>query len=185
MAQQAKERHSIESQIHMAMSHGSIETNQHGQIVVPSEDAFNIFQRLPGSPAYWKSFRNDLCAKMEQYGPFHVFFTKSCAEARWACVLIEVLKVELNRRLEIMYLDNYVSKKDQKVNSFDGKDIDPEYEKRSDQDNILWNGETATVLVYDKTITGGISKDKKAQNSRWKSDREIRLRDEIKKNVKK
>ena len=64
MAQQAKERHSIESQIHMAMSHGSIETNQHGQIVVPSEDAFNIFQRLPGSPAYWKSFRNDLCAKM-------------------------------------------------------------------------------------------------------------------------
>ena len=107
MAQQAKERHSIESQIHMAMSHGSIETNQHGQIVVPSEDAFNIFQKLPGSPAYWKSFRNDLCAKMEQYGPFHVFFTKSCAEARWACVLVEVLKVKLKRTLKIMYLDNY------------------------------------------------------------------------------
>ena len=48
MAQQAKERYSIESQIHMSMSHGSIETNEHGQVLVPSEDAFNIFQKVPG-----------------------------------------------------------------------------------------------------------------------------------------
>ena len=78
MAQQAKERHSIESQIHMAMSHGTIETNESGQVVVPSDDAFNIFQKVPGTPAYWKLFRNELYAKMEALGPFHVFFTKIC-----------------------------------------------------------------------------------------------------------
>ena len=85
---------------------------------------------------------------MEQLGPFHVFFTLSCAEARWAYVLIEVLKVELNRRLEIMYLDNYVSKKDKNVNLSDGEVINPdsEYEERSDQDNVLWNGETNTAV---------------------------------------
>ena len=32
MAQQAKERHAIERQISMAMSHGSIETNENGQV---------------------------------------------------------------------------------------------------------------------------------------------------------
>ena len=54
---------------------------------------------------------------MEQLGPFHVFFTMSCAEARWACVLVEVLKVTLKRRLKIMYFDNYVSIKNQKTKS--------------------------------------------------------------------
>ena len=188
MAQQAKERYSIESQIHMSMSHGSIETNEHGQVLVPSEDAFNIFQKVPGTPAYWKDFRNELYARIEQLGPFHVFFTMSCAEARWPCVLVDVLKVKLKRKLKIMYLDNYGNDSENgaqfdQENSVNGlhSSAEKELPKRI---NTSWNGETDTVLVYDRNLMEIEPKEEKNQNPIWKDDRKIRLRDEIGKIVK-
>ena len=108
MAQQSVERSAIEREINMAMSQGSIKTNDKGEkSYIPSDDAYNIFQKIPGTPAYWKSFKNELYAKMEALGPFHVFFTFSCAEMKWASVLLEVLKVKLRRQLKIFYLDNF------------------------------------------------------------------------------
>ena len=164
MAQQAKERFAIESQIHMAMSHGSIETNKDGQVLIPSEDVLNIFQKIPGSPAYWRLFRNELYAKMEQYGPFHVFFTLSCAEARWACVLVEVLKVKLKRALKVMYYDNYEKENDSSVKT-----------------NVSWNGETSTVLVYDKNLSGAnlTSVDKNSKDKEWIKSRKSILKEYI------
>merc|ERR1712141_505824 len=130
MAQQACERSSIEREIHMAMSHGAIDSNEKGEpTLVPSDDAFSIFQKIPGTPAYWKLFRNELYARMEQLGPFHLFFTISCAEMRWACVLLEVLKVKRKRKLKSMYMSTF------------DKSID-----------LSWNGEESTVLVYDKDL---------------------------------
>ena len=202
MAQQAKERYSIERQIHMSMSHGSIETNEHGQVLVPSEDAFNIFQKIPGTPAYWKNFRNELYARMEQLGPFHVFFTMSCAEARWPCVLVEVLKVKLKCKPKIMYLDNYVSdlqqnsklSENEDIVSEKGNDLDQENSVNDDNDlnssmenelpkrtNMSWNGETETVLVYDTELTGIDFKTQNIKNKDpiWQNDREKRLKVEI------
>ena len=179
MAQQAKERHSIECQIHMSMSHGSIETNAHGQVLVPSKDAISIFQRLPGSPAYWRLFRNELYAKMEQYGPFHLFFTKSCAEARWACVLVEVLKVRLKRALKIMYYDNY--EEENNLENVEESGQDNNENDKKEKRNVSWNGETSTVLVYDKTLTCANLQtiDKKFQNPELKKSRNTKLEEYI------
>ena len=163
MAQQACERYAIEREIHMAMSHGSIESNDKGEMsLVPSEDAFNIFQKIPGTPAYWKSFKNELYAKIEALGPFHVFFTKSCAEMKWAYVLLEVLKVKLKRNLKIMYLDNFM--------------IDPD----GKLENVAWDGETTTVLLYDNDLSD-IDLKSNEEKLEDTEEREVELKTQINK----
>ena len=59
-----------------------VKTDGAVQVVQP-KDAFNVFKHLKGTPSYWKTFRNDIFAMIEQFGPFHLFFTLSCAERNW------------------------------------------------------------------------------------------------------
>ena len=186
MAQQACERYAIESQIKMAMSHGSIDSNKKGEpVLVPSDDVYMIFQKIAGTPAYWKYFRNELYSKMETLGPFHLFFTISCAEMRWACVLLEVLKVKLNRTLKVMYLDNFIKViKNKKVNDEETNDdakFPKEEENEIKRDNVAWNGEANTLLIYDRAITtrDTQSKPPKHQTSEWRAKREKRLREQL------
>ena len=104
MAQRIVEMNALERQINMSTSHGSLEvTESDGTKLVPSADAFNIFQSIPGTPAYWKLFRNECIARIEQLGPFHLFFTLSCAEMRWSSVIIEVLKTVFPQKLKFEY----------------------------------------------------------------------------------
>ena len=56
--------------------------------------AFDVFGKIPGTPQYWKIFRNELFARMEQLGPFHFFFTLSAAEMRWPEVSTAILHYE-------------------------------------------------------------------------------------------
>ena len=104
MAQQYLERHLLESQISMSMQSGTFIKNDDGkQVLKPSEDKFTIFQTIPGTPSYWQKFRNEIYARMEQTGPFHLFYTLSCAEMRWASVLAEVFRKIGNGKIKIYY----------------------------------------------------------------------------------
>ena len=67
------------------------------------ENAFSIFKNILGTPSYWKAFRNDILAKMEQLGPFQIFFTLSCAEMRWPEILVAILKANGHK---VEYLTN-------------------------------------------------------------------------------
>ena len=199
MAQQASERFAIESQIKMAMSHGSVDTDEKGSpILVPSDDAFAIFNKVPGTPAYWKCFKNELYSKMEALGPFHLFFTLSCAEMRWACVLLAVLKAILKRKLNVMYLDNFIlvdekqeEKSDEKKLSAQSEtcaeiDAQSHQEKNDNQkvrQNVAWNGEANTVLIYDEalSICDMPKKTKENNDSEWEEDRKEILDKKLKK----
>ena len=87
VAQQMVETHTLESKINMSCLHGSLETTTKNKTkLTPSKDAFSIFQCLPGTPAYWKMFRSEIFSRMEQLGPFHLFFTLSCAEMRYVYI---------------------------------------------------------------------------------------------------
>ena len=104
VSQRHSEMHALENQINMSMSHGSLEVKDNdGTTLVPSQDHFHIFQSIPGTPAYFKKFRTELCARMEQLGPFHFFFTLSCAETRWPSVILEVLQSVHNYELKVTY----------------------------------------------------------------------------------
>ena len=39
---------------------------------------------MPGTPRYWQRKRYELISKIENLGPFHLFFTLSSAEKRWS-----------------------------------------------------------------------------------------------------
>ena len=48
------------------------------------EDAYSVLENAPGTPRYWQKRRYELLAKIENIGPFQLFFTLSCAEKRWS-----------------------------------------------------------------------------------------------------
>merc|ERR1711994_986249 len=107
MAQQYLERHLLEAQICMSMKSGTFMEKDDGkQILRPSEDKYSIFQTVPGTPSYWQKFRNEIYARMEQMGPFHLFYTLSCAEMRWPSVLAEVFRTIEKGEIEICYPEN-------------------------------------------------------------------------------
>ena len=104
MAQQYVERHLLENNISLSMKSGNFVENFEGkQVLKPSEDKYSIFQSIPGTPSYWQKFRNEIYARMEQLGPFHLFYTMSCAEMRWPSVLAEVFRKIGNGKIKIYY----------------------------------------------------------------------------------
>ena len=89
MAHQFVERQMLQKQINVAGLKGTLGGDSK---VRQLTDPYSIFQKIKGSPKFWQIKRNELTAKIQQLGPFHVFFTLSCAERRWAEVYLSVLR---------------------------------------------------------------------------------------------
>ena len=96
VAQQYVERYALERQIDVSMQKGSLLKTSDGTKVIQTKDAFSVFKTIPGTPAYWKTYRNEIFAKIEQLGPFHLFFTLSCAEHKWPEIITALLQAEGN-----------------------------------------------------------------------------------------
>ena len=79
MALQYIERKMLENQANVSAQRGS--STSDGKIKKLG-DAFSVFVKLKGSTKYWQHAKNELIAKVKQLGPFHIFFTLSCAEMR-------------------------------------------------------------------------------------------------------
>ena len=89
-AQQYVERTTLESQINISGLKGQRDSTTSNMTSLT--DPFSVFQKLKGSPRYWKQAKDELIAKVKQLGPFHVFFTLSCAELRWFEIFVSILK---------------------------------------------------------------------------------------------
>ena len=92
IAQYFVERNALEKQIDISYQKGKIVSTNEGTKVIQPNNVFSVFKLIPGTPAYWQSFRNDLFAKIEQLGPFHIFFTLSCGEKRWPEIAASILQ---------------------------------------------------------------------------------------------
>ena len=100
MAHQFVEREMLQKQINVSGYKGRLgEDSKIRQL----SDAFSVFQKIKGSPKFWQTKRNELTAKVQQLGPFHIFFTLSCAEKRWAEVYLTVLRELGIENLEIIH----------------------------------------------------------------------------------
>jgi hypothetical protein len=77
------ERHQLENAINISYRHGSISNLEGKKELAVDQDGFSVFQKIKGTPKYWKQARYELIAKQEQLGPFQIFFTLSCADKRW------------------------------------------------------------------------------------------------------
>ena len=47
------------------------------------DDAFTVFEGVRNTPKYWLKVKYDMIAKLENIGPFHIFFTLSCGDTRY------------------------------------------------------------------------------------------------------
>ena len=82
MAQYIVERSALESQINLSGTKGLVQNTSDNAKKVQLNDPYNVFQKIRGSTKYWETVRNELFARVAQKGPFHIFFTLSCAEQR-------------------------------------------------------------------------------------------------------
>ena len=90
-AQQYIERCALQNQINISGRKGVTKKSDDG-FEVQVKDMFSILTAIRGSSKYWQVARNELIAKVKQLGPFHVFFTLSCAEMRWSEVFVSILR---------------------------------------------------------------------------------------------
>ena len=90
-ALQYVERTILENQINVSGQRGSVDPSNN---VRKLGNACSVFTNLKGTPKYWQKARNELIAKVNQLGPFHIFFTLSCAEMLWSEVFVSILRKE-------------------------------------------------------------------------------------------
>ena len=134
MAQQHDERKRLESQINISAQKGM----RHSSGVTQIKDYFHVFTKVRGTSKYWQQMRNELFAKIEQLGPFHIFFTLSCGELRWSEVHLSLL-----RELEGIDI-TYGSENE----AWDGKDS-----------SIFINGQKFSDYLRDNIDTSNLLRD--------------------------
>ena len=55
-------------------------------------DAYRVFTGIKNTPTYYRQKKYELLAKLDNFGPFHVFWTISCADTRWQSNLTAALE---------------------------------------------------------------------------------------------
>ncbi len=81
------ERQQLEQKINVSFKKGTV---THGNFMA-IEDGFSVFDKIPGTPRYWQQKRYEMIARLEQLGPFQIFFTLSMADKRWEENFVSIL----------------------------------------------------------------------------------------------
>ena len=77
------ERKQMRERINISFQRGHKKILENGLTEYSLEDAFSVLAKISGTPTYWRTRKFDLFAKLENLGPFHWFFTLSCADYRY------------------------------------------------------------------------------------------------------
>ena len=64
------------------------EVSQGGTTKFTLDDPYSVFQNVANTPGYHKKGKMEMIARLDNFGPFHVFFTVSCADYKWSENLI-------------------------------------------------------------------------------------------------
>ena len=121
-----REKKDFKGNIDLAFKRGKKHITPEGSLKYHLENPYSVFQGVLNTPAYHKKGKFETLARLDNYGPFNVFFTLSCADYRWpenvAAVLREQgigLRCSIDSRIETEYevinngrwmpLDEYVT----------------------------------------------------------------------------
>ena len=109
------ETNQIRRNMTQAFTHGRQVTRSEGSVVFENHDAWTVLDDIKSTPRYWKTKKAELCAKLDNIGPFQWFFTLSCADKRWPATLVSVIQERENVRKVVTELitgeDGYTSLK--------------------------------------------------------------------------
>ena len=63
-----------------------------GHITYRLEDPCSVFEKIKGTPKYWQTVKYEMIAKLENIGPFQIFFTLTSGDLRWSANFTPVLE---------------------------------------------------------------------------------------------
>ena len=58
-------------------------TDESGNKSLKIEDPYSVLEDIKQTPRYWRKAKYEMLARLDNLGPFHFFFTLSCADLRW------------------------------------------------------------------------------------------------------
>ena len=71
---------------------GKKTVSKDGQVSYQLQDVYRFMEGVPNTPKYWEKCKFELLSKLDNLGPFQIFFTLSCAEKRWNPVMVDILR---------------------------------------------------------------------------------------------
>ena len=87
------EKKQINRNINLAGTRGKKVTNEAGGQSYELDDGYRVLEDMKNTPKYWKKAKYEMIARLDNLGPFQLFFTLSCADMRWsenfAAILLE------------------------------------------------------------------------------------------------
>ena len=86
-----REKKDFQRNIDLGYKKGKKSINNNGEAMYSLKDPYSVFQNVANTPAYHKKGKMEMMARLDNFGPFHVFFTLSCADYRWPENLMSIL----------------------------------------------------------------------------------------------
>ena len=87
-----REKKDLLRNIDLGYKKGKKNTSKDGKVQYSLKDPHSVFQNVANTPAYHKKGKMEMIARLDNFGPFHVFFTISCADYRWPENLTAILR---------------------------------------------------------------------------------------------
>ena len=86
------EEKQMERNIGLSFCKGKISESSEGSRTYKLDDAYSVLDDVRGTPRYWKKAKMEMLSKIDNFGPFHWFYTLSCADMRWEENFSTILK---------------------------------------------------------------------------------------------
>ena len=77
------EEKQLERNIGISFSKGKKTVSDNGERSYMLNDSFAVMDNVKGTPRYWRKAKLEMLAKLENFGPFYLFYTLSCGDMRW------------------------------------------------------------------------------------------------------
>ena len=77
------EKKQLARNINLSYTRGKQVDGEEGRKKLEMDDGYAVLDDIKGTPKYWKKYKYELLAKLDNLGPFQLFFTLSCADMRW------------------------------------------------------------------------------------------------------
>ena len=77
------EKKQLQRNVNVSYQRGKQVKAANGVSTFHLEDGYSVFGNIKNTPKYWKTAKYEMLAKLDNLGPFHFFFTLSCADLRW------------------------------------------------------------------------------------------------------
>ena len=77
------EEKQLERDIGISFSIEKKTVSDNGERSYMLNDSFAVMDNVKGTPRYWRKAKLEMLAKLDNFGPFHLFYTLSCGDMRW------------------------------------------------------------------------------------------------------